>query len=99
VEPGDCIEYSAEAQNLCDPLAGQTVALSQWLMESGTVVVLLLALDGGIHFRNRAAHQVFSPDPAKSFGSSIWGYLAPSEAQQLRELRQIPAASTMAVCC
>ena len=82
---GNRIEDPAGVRNLSDAIEGQTVAMSQWLMESDAVFALLLALDGTILMRNRASERVFSPDPAKNIGSSIWDYLVCSDAQNLRE--------------
>ena len=82
---GNRIEDPAGVRNLGDAIEGQTVALSQWLMESDAVYALLLLPDGTILMRNRASERVFSPDPAKNTGSSIWDYLICSDAQHLRQ--------------
>jgi diguanylate cyclase (GGDEF)-like protein len=82
---GNCIEDTAGIQSLSAALDGQTVALSQWLTESDAVFALLLAPDGTIRARNRAAYRIFPADPAKSFGLTIWDYLVISDAQHLRE--------------
>jgi len=79
------IEDPAGIQSLSDAIDGQTVALSQWLMESDGVLALLMAPDGTIRLRNRACDRIFPPDPAKNLGSGIWDYLACSDAQQLRQ--------------
>jgi diguanylate cyclase (GGDEF)-like protein len=82
---GNSIEDPAGIQNLSDAVEGQTVGISQWLLESDAVFALLLAPDGAIRVRNRAAHRIFPPDPAKNFGAYIWDYLVCSDAQGLRE--------------
>jgi diguanylate cyclase (GGDEF)-like protein len=82
---GDSLEDPAGDQSLSDALEGQTVALSQWLLESDAVFALLLAPDGAIRVRNRAAYRIFPPDPAKNVGLNIWDYLACSNAEQLRQ--------------
>jgi diguanylate cyclase (GGDEF)-like protein len=79
------IEDPAGIQTLSDALEGQTVRLSQWLTESDSVFALLLAPDGAIRARNRAACRVFPCDPAKDFGLSIWDYLVCSDVQDLRQ--------------
>jgi diguanylate cyclase (GGDEF)-like protein len=79
------IEDPAGIQTLNDALEGQTVGLSQWLTESDSVFALLLAPDGAIRARNKAAYRIFPPDPAKNFGLSIWDYLVCSEVQDLRQ--------------
>jgi diguanylate cyclase (GGDEF)-like protein len=81
---GNNIEDPAGVQSLSDALEGQTVALSQWLMDSDWVYALLLAPDGTIRVRNRASHRIFPPDMAKNFGLSIWDYLC-SDAGHLRQ--------------
>ena len=79
------IENPAGAVSIGDAVEGQTVALSEWLMESDAVFALLLAPDGKIRLRNRAADKIFPPDPAKNFGENICEYLACSDAQQVRK--------------
>jgi diguanylate cyclase (GGDEF)-like protein len=54
-------------------------------MESDAVFALLLAPDGTIRVRNRAAYRSFPADPAKNVGLTIWDYLVSSDAQHLRE--------------
>jgi diguanylate cyclase (GGDEF)-like protein len=81
---GTSIEGPAGIQTLSDAIAGQTVALSRWLMESGAVSALLLGPDGAIRARNRASYRVFPPDPAKNSGLAIWDYLRCSDAEDLR---------------
>jgi PAS domain-containing protein len=78
------VEDPAGSRHLNDALEGRTVGLSQWLMESDAVSALLLAPDGTIRARNRAAGQIFPHDPAEVFGSSVWDYLVCSEAAVLR---------------
>lgn len=87
---GNRIEDPSGVRNLSDAIEGQTVALSQWLMESDAVFALLLASDGTILMRNRASERVFSLDPAKNTGSSIWDYLVCSDAQNLRQRLSAP---------
>jgi diguanylate cyclase (GGDEF)-like protein len=82
---GNSIEGPAGIQSLSDALEGQTVALSQWLMESDAVFALLLAPDGTIRVRNRAGHRLFPADPARNFGLTIWDYLVCSDPQHLRK--------------
>jgi diguanylate cyclase (GGDEF)-like protein len=82
---GNSIEDPAGVQHLGGALEGQTVALWRWLTESDAVFALLLAPDGAIRERNRAAYRIFPPGPEKNFGSSIWDYLVCSNVQQLRE--------------
>jgi len=82
---GKSVDDPAGIQNLSDAVEGQTVAMSWWLLESDTVFVFLLAPDGTIRGRNRAAQRAFPPDKAKNFGASIWDYLLCSDAQDLRE--------------
>ena len=81
---GNVIEDPAGSQSLNDVLESRPAALSSWLMESEALFALLLAPDGTIRVRNRAASQTFPPDPAKNFGLSIWEYMVCSDA----ELRQ-----------
>ena len=82
---GKSVDDPAGIQNLSDAVEEQTVAMSSWLLESDTVFVFLLALDGTIRGRNRAAQRAFPPDTAKNFGASIWDYLLCSDVQDLRE--------------
>jgi diguanylate cyclase (GGDEF)-like protein len=82
---GNRIEDSAGIQNLSDAVEGQTVAISQWLLESDAVFALLLAPDGTVRARNRAAQRIFPPDPTKNFGATIWDYVVCSDAQDLRQ--------------
>jgi heme-degrading monooxygenase HmoA len=79
------IENPAGAVSIGDAIEGQTVAVSEWLMESDAVFALLLAPDGRIRVRNRAADRIFPPDPAKNFGMRICDYLVSSDAQHLRK--------------
>ena len=72
------IEESGGVQNLSDALEGQTVSLTHWLMESDAVFALLLAPDGTIRTRNRAANRMF-PDQA-----NIWDCLMCSDSEALR---------------
>jgi diguanylate cyclase (GGDEF)-like protein len=85
VTVGNRIEDPSGIQNLNDALEGQTVALSQWLMDSDAVFALLVAPDGTIRARNPAGHRTFPVDPAKNAGSSIWDYLLCSDTQSLRQ--------------
>jgi len=82
---GNSIEDPAGIQSLSAALEGQTVALSRWLKESDAVFALLLAPDGTIRARNRAAYRMFPADQAKNGGLTIWDYLVISDAQHLRE--------------
>jgi diguanylate cyclase (GGDEF)-like protein len=82
---GNHVEDPSRIQSLSNVFESQPVALSQWLMDSDAVFALLLAPDGTIRARNRASDRIFPPDPAESFGSSIWDYLVCSDAQHLRE--------------
>jgi diguanylate cyclase (GGDEF)-like protein len=79
------IEDPAGVQNLSDALEGQTVALSDWLMDSDAVFALLLAPDGTIRARNRAADRIFPTGQSKNFGCTIWDYLVCSDTQPLRQ--------------
>ncbi len=82
---GNNIEDPSGPQSLNQALENQTAALSSWLMESDAVFALLLAPDGAIRARNRAARHVFPLDPANNFGSTIWDYLVGSDVRHLRE--------------
>ncbi len=82
---GNSIEDPAGIPSLGDVLAGHTVPLSQWLMESDTLVALLLTPDGIIRVRNRAGSRIFPADAAPNFGLSIWDYLVSSDASHLRQ--------------
>jgi diguanylate cyclase (GGDEF)-like protein len=75
---GNRVEEPAGPQHLSDALEGKTVALSDWLMESDTVFALLVAPDGTIRARNRAADRIF-PDR-----HSIWDFLVCSASEPLR---------------
>jgi len=75
---GNRIEPPAGFQNLADAIEGRTLAMSQWLMQSDAVFALLLAPDGTIRARNRAADRVFPP------GLQIWDSLVCSDADHLR---------------
>jgi diguanylate cyclase (GGDEF)-like protein len=81
---GTSIHIPAGATTVVDALEGQTGPLSQWLMESEAVFVLLLAPDGTIRTRNRAAERIFPADPAIDSGQKIWDYLVSSDADHLR---------------
>jgi len=85
------IEDPAGVQNLSDALEGQTAALSDWLMESDAVFALLLAPDGTIRARNRAADRIFPTGQSKNFGCTIWDYLVCSDTQPLRQQLSDPA--------
>lgn len=82
---GNDIEDPSGIQNLDDALQSQSAALSSWLTESSAVFALLLAPDGTIRARNRAARQIFPAGPATNSGSTIWDYLVCSDVQRLRE--------------
>lgn len=82
---GNCIEDAAGIQHLKDALQTQPYPISRWLMDCEAVCALLLAPDGAIRDRNRAACRVFPPDSAKAFGLRIWDYLSCSDVRQLRE--------------
>jgi diguanylate cyclase (GGDEF)-like protein len=82
---GNRVEDASGAQCLGDAIEGQTVPISQWLMESEAVYALLLAPDGSIRARNRASQRVFPPDPEKNTGLSVWDFVVCSDAQELRE--------------
>jgi diguanylate cyclase (GGDEF)-like protein len=83
---GKSIEDPAGSQSLSAALEGQTVALSQWLMESDAVFALVLAPNGSIRVRNRAAYRIFPEDPAQTCGLTIWEYLVSADAERLRGL-------------
>ncbi len=78
---GHSIVDPAGVQAISDALEGQTVGLSRWLFESDAVFALLLAPDGAIRARNKAAYRIFPADPAKNF---IWDYLVCSDVDDLR---------------
>ncbi|MFZ0312529.1 MAG: diguanylate cyclase [Candidatus Korobacteraceae bacterium] len=82
---GNTIDDPAGPQSLDHALENQTAAISLWLIESDAVFVLLVAPDGTIRARNRAARHVFPLDPANNFGSTIWDYLVGSDVRHLRE--------------
>ena len=82
---GNRVEDASGIHHLGDAIEGQTVQISQWLMESEAIFALLLAPDGTIRTRNQASHRVFPADPKKNFGLSVWEYLVCSDTQQLRE--------------
>ena len=48
---GNRVEPPAGFQNLADAIEGQTLSMSQWLMQSDAVFALLLAPDGTIRAR------------------------------------------------
>lgn len=79
------VEDVSGIHHLGDAVEGQTVQISQWLMESEAIFALLLAPDGTIRTRNQASHRVFPTDPKKNVGLSVWEYLVCSDTQQLRE--------------
>ena len=81
---GNKIEDPAGIQNLGDALEGRTLALSQWLTDFDGLFALLLAPDGTIRARNRAANRIVPPHPENESRSSVWEYLV-SDAQKLRE--------------
>jgi len=56
---GHSIVDPAGIQTVSDALEGRTVGLSQWLMESDSVFAVLLASDGSIRARSKAAYRVF----------------------------------------
>jgi diguanylate cyclase (GGDEF)-like protein len=85
VTVGDSLEDPSCGQNLHDAMAVQSAALSDWLMESDAVFALLLAPDGTIRGRNRAARQIFPADPARNLDSNLWDYLLCSDVRPLRE--------------
>jgi diguanylate cyclase (GGDEF)-like protein len=82
---GNSVEDPVGIQYLADALEGQTVAISRWLKESDSVCALLLAPDGTIRARNRAANRLFPADAATDIGSTVWDYLIDAAAEQLRE--------------
>ena len=82
---GNSVEDASGIHCLGDAVEGQTVPISQWLMECEAIYALLLAPDGTIRARNQASHRVFPPDPTKNLGLSVWDYLVCSDTQQLRE--------------
>jgi len=79
------IQTRSGVSRLKEALENQSGGLAQWLMESTGVYALLLAPDGSILERNRAAYRVFWPDPARHRGSSIWDYLANPAAESLQQ--------------
>jgi len=94
---GNAIEDSAGMRNFSDAIEGQTLALTQWLMESDAVFALLLAPDGAIRMRNKASQRLFGHNSSTNFGASIWDYLGCSDAEflrsQLADARAQPAES------
>jgi diguanylate cyclase (GGDEF)-like protein len=73
-------------ESVREAIEGQSGPLCQWLMESEAIFVLLLAPDGSIHARNRAAERIFpSLDPAANPGQKIWDYLVSSDAEHMRQ--------------
>jgi diguanylate cyclase (GGDEF)-like protein len=83
---GNNIQASNGVESVRDAIEGQSGPLGQWLMESEAIFVLLLAPDGSIHARNRAAERIFSSlDPATNPGQKIWDYLVSSDAGHLRQ--------------
>jgi diguanylate cyclase (GGDEF)-like protein len=82
---GNSVDDASGVQFLGDAIEGQTVPISQWLMECEAIYALLLAPDGSIRARNRASQRVFPPDPEKNTGLSVWDFVVCSDAQQLRE--------------
>jgi diguanylate cyclase (GGDEF)-like protein len=75
------IEDRAGVQTLSDAIEGQTLALSQWLMNFDALIALLLAPDGTIRARNRTGNRLFPADPGKE--STLWDFLV-SDASELR---------------
>jgi diguanylate cyclase (GGDEF)-like protein len=55
------------------------------MLESDSVLALLLAQDGAILARNRASNRIFPPAPESGVGETIWDYLACSDARQIQE--------------
>jgi hypothetical protein len=90
---GTRIEGPSGVQNLSDALEGQTVALSRWLMESESVIALLIAPDGFIPARNRAAERVFPP------GGSTFGSTSCVPRANCAGEFQIPKMGALAGCC
>ena len=81
---GESIQPSAPVLMLGDAIAKHSDSLSDWLVNSETVVALLLSPDGTIRDRNRAAQRVF---PANFSGSSVpmlWEYLVCSVYEHLQ---------------
>jgi diguanylate cyclase (GGDEF)-like protein len=89
---GNSIVDAAGIQTISDALEGQTAGVLHWLTESDSVLAVLLAPDGFIRARNRAACRFFPPDPAKNFGSHIWDYLVCSDVHDLRRRLSEPGA-------
>ena len=89
---GNNVEDPSGPQSLIAALENQTVAISHWLIESDAVFALLLAPDGAIRARNRAARHVFPLGPADNFGAYIWDYLVGSDVRHLRDWFSSPAA-------
>lgn len=71
---------AAGPQSLADAVAERPAMLSHWLADSDTVFALLLAPDGLIRARNRAAERIF---PAEA-GSTIWDHAVEWDAKSLR---------------
>lgn len=62
-----------------------TVGLCEWLMESDSVLALVLGPDGSIRARNKAGCRFFPEVPDKNFGLTIWEFLTCSDVQDLRQ--------------
>ena len=78
---------------LGDAIAKHSDSLSDWLVNSETVVALLLSPDGTIRDRNRAAQRVF---PANFSGSSVpmlWEYLVCSVYEHLQRRLSEPESA------
>jgi len=92
VTVGRSIHDSSGLRNLSEAIEGQSWAFSQWLQDSDAVFALLLAPDGAIHARNRAAERIFPHDPADNPGLKLWEYLVSSDVERLRERMTKPGS-------
>lgn len=71
---------AAGPQSLADAVAEYPAMLSRWLAGSESVFALLLAPDGAIRARNRAAERIFPPEA----GSAVWDHAVEWDAKSLR---------------
>lgn len=81
---GNEIENRSGAGTLAEAFGSHGAAVSRWLIESETIVVLLLARDGTILARNPAGESIFASRAATNSGSKIWEYLVQSDEERLR---------------
>jgi quinol monooxygenase YgiN len=81
---GNSIQPSTLVQTLGDAIAKHSDAVTDWLVNSETVVALLLSPDGTIRERNRAAQRIFPANFAGISQPRIWDYLVCSGDEHLR---------------